>query len=304
MVNLTIGGGSFKGIAFTGALEYLFINDLVSNKINNENIIKNFYGSSVGAIIGIFFLIGYTPFEILEILINLNLEDYWDFNIANIEKNFSLISDIFFKKINEIFSKKENPEITFKEFYEKYKVNINIFATSLTYRKNICFNYKTYPEYNVLKIIRASASIPIIFPPVNINNEYLIDGCIKSVDGICSKEILNDEDIHYVIKNDCSTKQINTFMDYIFEILNCTLQNEDLIETKYTISIKFTEEYKNKLNFNDIKNSDKIKLFYTGLMQAKDKFSKLKEIESKEINETKRNDKNNKNDKSTQTDFN
>jgi NTE family protein len=336
MVNLTIGGGSFKGVAFTGALEYLFINDLVTNKINKENgnenenkneyIIKNFYGSSVGAIIGIFFLIGYTPFEILEILINLNLQDYWDFSITNIENNYSLISDVFFKKINEIFSKKENPEITFKEFYEKYKVNINIFATSLTYRKNVCFNYKTYPEYNVLKIVQASASIPIVFPPVNINNEYFIDGCIKCIDGICTKEILNDKDIHYVIKGDCSTKQINTFMDYIFETLNCTLQNEDLIETKYTVCIKFTEEYKNKLNFNDIKNSDKIKLFYIGLIQAKDKFSKLKETEkmnnteeiketekmnnTEEIKETEKMNNTeeiqtiNENDKSTQTDFN
>ena len=100
MVNLTIGGGSVKGLAFTGALEYLFINDLVTNKIieeNEINKIKNFYGSSVGAIIGILFLIGYTPFEILQILINLNLQDFWDLNIINIEKNFSLISDIFLK---------------------------------------------------------------------------------------------------------------------------------------------------------------------------------------------------------------
>jgi hypothetical protein len=94
---------------------------------------------------------------------------------------------------------------------------------------------------------------------------------MKCIDGICTKKILNDIDIHYVIKSDNTNKKINTFMEYVFEIINCTLQNEELIETEYTVNIKCTEEYNNKFNFNNIKYSDKIKLFYTGLKQAKSK---------------------------------
>ena len=40
-------------------------------------------------------------------------------------------------------------EITFKEFYEKYKVNINIFAYLLIVKMFVLT--KTYPDYNVLK---------------------------------------------------------------------------------------------------------------------------------------------------------
>ena len=58
MVNLTIGGGSLRGIAFVGSLEYLYSNNYIS-------IIDNFYGCSVGSIIGILYLIGYKPLEIL-----------------------------------------------------------------------------------------------------------------------------------------------------------------------------------------------------------------------------------------------
>ena len=43
MVNLTIGGGNFKGISYLGTLEYLHQNNLV-------NKIDNFYGTSVGSI--------------------------------------------------------------------------------------------------------------------------------------------------------------------------------------------------------------------------------------------------------------
>ena len=262
MVNLTIGGGSFKGISYVGALEYLYQNNLIDK-------IENFYGSSVGTIIGLFYLIGYKPFEIFNILLNLNLHDYWDFSFNNLENSLSIISDIFFHKIKEIFEKKENSNITFIEFYKKYNVKINLYATSLNQRKNICFNIETHPNENVFRVLQASCSIPLIFPPVNINDEYYIDGCMKCINGISKNIILNDKNIHFVIKGDYSTKKINSFVEYISEVINCTLQNEENFNTEYTISIKTSEEYKNKYNFNDIKYNDKIKLFYLGLSHAK-----------------------------------
>ena len=262
MVNLTIGGGNFKGISYVGALEYLYQNDLIKN-------IENFYGSSVGTIIGILYIIGYTPIEIFNILLNLNLQDYWDFSFNNIENSFSLISDSLFKKIKEIFEKKENSNITFLEFYNKYNVKLNLFATSLTQRKNICFNIETHPNINVFKVLQASCSIPLIFPPININDEYYIDGCMKSISGIPKDIILNDENIHFVIKGDYLYKKINSFIEYITEVINCSLQNEEDFNTEYTILIKTSEEYATKYNFNDVKLNDKIKLFYIGLSQAK-----------------------------------
>ena len=262
MVNLTIGGGSFKGISYVGALEYLYQNNLI-------NKIENFYGSSVGTIIGLFYLIGYKPFEIFNILLNLNLQDYWDFSFNNLENSFSIISDILFHRIKEIFEKKENSNITFIEFYKKYNVKINLYATSLNQRKNICFNIETHPNENVFRVLQASCSIPLIFPPVNINDEYFIDGCMKCIDGISKNIILNDKNIHFVIKGDYPTKKFNSFVEYISEVINCTLQNEENFNSEYTISIKTSDEYANKYNFNDINFNDKIKLFYLGLTQAK-----------------------------------
>ena len=262
MVNLTIGGGNFKGISYVGALEYLYQNKMI-------NKIENFYGSSVGTIIGIFYIIGYTPFEIFNILLNLNLQDCWDFSFNNLEYSFSLISDTFFKKIKQVFEKMENSNITFIEFYNKYNVKLNLFATSLTQRKNVCFNIETHPNTNVFMVLQASCSIPLIFPPVNINDEYYIDGCMKCIDGISKNIILNDENIHFVIKGDYSFKKISSFIEYISEVISCTLQNEENFNTDYTISIKTSEEYATKYNFNDIKFNDKIKLYYLGLSQAK-----------------------------------
>ena len=48
MVNLTIGGGNFKGISYVGALEYLYQNNMIKNIndlkwiLDTKNIIKSF----------------------------------------------------------------------------------------------------------------------------------------------------------------------------------------------------------------------------------------------------------------------
>lgn len=291
MVNLTIGGGNIKGLAYLGVLEYLYLNNLISNNEKDNNYIKNFYGSSVGAIVGFGFIIGYSPMEFLNILIDINLEHYWDFDISNIEKKYSLISDIFFKKLKEIYSKKVDPDITFKQFHDKYNINLNIYATSLTRRKNICFNSTSYPDYKVITIIQASASIPIIFPPVIINNEYFIDGCMKCIDGVSNGIISNDNNIHYVIKSNYCYYKIYSFTDYLIQTLNCTLQNDEFIETKYTICIKTDDNYKSKLNFNDIKTSDKLKLFFLGLETAKEKLHSILNTENKEKEDKKEENK-------------
>lgn len=261
--NLIIGGGSIKGVAYTGALEYLYKNNLLNN-------IKKFYGTSVGSIVGVFYCTGLEPFEILKILLSLNFEDLWDFSFENIEKRYSIISDLFFNKVREIYSEFENPKITFKQFYEKYNIDLNFYATSLTTRKNTCFNKDTYPNVEILTAVQASSSIPLIFPPVIINEEYFIDGCMKCIDGVCNNIIeINKDDINYIIKSDYANKNINSFIDYLSEVINCTLQNENCINNKYTVNISFSESYKNKLNFNDLDNSSKLHLYYEGFKQCR-----------------------------------
>ena len=48
------------------------------------SLLKNFYGTSIGAIIGIFFIIGVKPFEILEFFLDIEFKELWDFNFNNI----------------------------------------------------------------------------------------------------------------------------------------------------------------------------------------------------------------------------
>ena len=197
MVNLTIGGGAVKGFAFLGALEYLYKNNLLNN-------IENFYGTSVGSILGILFIIGNKPFEILNVLLQFNFKEINTFDLTHLQEKYSLLNDTFFVKINDIFSKKENTNITIEEFNKKYKIKINIYATSIQDRKNINLNEETFPKLKVLTAIQASCSIPILFPPVNIDDKLYVDGCLKNIDGVN----LSDG---YIIKSNNTYKKIDNF---------------------------------------------------------------------------------------------
>ena len=263
MVKLTIGGGNFKGAAFIGALEYL-------HKQNYLDYLDEFNGTSIGSYIGIMYIIGFEPYDILLELLNINLKELWDFNLNNLQSNYCLISNKIFNTFNEIIFKKENNinNITIKELYDKYSVNINIYSVSIKLRKIIIFNKDTYPDLLLITALKASCSIPLLFPPVKIDDDYFIDGCCKNITGC----YYNDCGLHsgYIIRLSDEYNNIDTFSNYIFELLNCFLLNDEQIDSKNTIILSFkNSKYRNKINFNDIDKSDIVYLYYEGLTQAK-----------------------------------
>ena len=112
----------------------------------------------------------------------------------------------------------------------------------------------------------ASASIPILFPPVIINGEYFVDGCLKAIDGVVDE--INDG---YTIKFNYKVNKIDSFLSYVSELLMCGITSTSIIKPNInTLIINLPPHFENKYNFNDIKNSDKIELYYEGLVQAQE----------------------------------
>ena len=64
---LCLSSGGIYGIAYIGALDYL-----IEEKIINLNNIKNYVGTSVGALSLFFIIVGYSVKDVNDIVINLN----------------------------------------------------------------------------------------------------------------------------------------------------------------------------------------------------------------------------------------
>lgn len=272
MVNLTIGGGSFKGLAFIGALDYLYTKKLI-------DVIDNFYGCSVGSMIGIFLIIGYKPDEMFDIIANINMDKYSNFSIQNLDINFSLLNTDFFDLVNEIFSKKEDVNITIKEFVIKYSTNINIFAVNISNRAVTNFNMETFPDLPVLTAIRASSSIPFIFPPVIINDNFYVDGCFKCLNGDFhrSKKDKSNINLGYILRLTYQNKKIDTLSSFASALMKTIMLNNNLVHTKNTIEIDLRNEFRERTTFNNVSYSDKVEIYYQGLKQA---CKKLENIEN------------------------
>tara|TARA_Y100000361_G_scaffold43636_1_gene37624 strand:- start:8192 stop:8956 length:765 start_codon:yes stop_codon:yes gene_type:complete len=237
MNDLFIGGGGIDGISFVGALEYIHQNKLLD--------LKTFYGCSIGSLIGVLYISGVSPNRILSIIINLDISQFIKYDFSNMKTNNSLLDNKAL--VTLIDNLDEYKDLTIEQFSDKYNVDINIYATNINTYEYTCFNKKMFPEIKLKDAMMASMSVPFIFPPVKIGENYYIDGCVKNIIGSPPKEIcvlgysiiLKNVSRSYmgtVIKNMIKNERPNSL--YIIEC-DCDNGSQDILN----VSNKLTPGY-------------------------------------------------------------
>lgn len=212
--NLVLSGGALKAVVLLGAVKYLEEKDLIKH-------FKNYVGSSAGAIIIFFLIIGYKSYEIKDILIeeinNIvdldfeNIDDFFiNYGIDNTDRNKDILKKYLIKKT------KLN-DITFIEFAKKYGLNFTITGTNLTTRNTDYFNVDNFPNMSMIDALVITSCIPLIYKPIEYNDNLYIDG------GIYNNFAYN----YYKNKNDSLginvtynySRKNDTFMNYFNNIL-------------------------------------------------------------------------------------
>lgn len=153
-VALVLGGGSARGIAHLGVLKVL-----KREKIPVDLVV----GTSVGSLMGAVFALGLS----LEPAINTAMNTSW--------KN---LSDFVISKMGLLegrdLERVIGNSIGWKNF-EDLKIPLAVVATDAEKGEEV-----VYTSGNLVKIIRASCSIPGVFIPVRLDGRLLIDGGIKN----------------------------------------------------------------------------------------------------------------------------
>ena len=212
--NLVLSGGALKAVVLLGAVKYLEEKDLIKH-------FKNYVGSSAGAIIIFFMIIGYKSYEIKDILIeeinNIvdldfeNIDDFFiNYGIDNTDRNKDILKKYLIKKT------KLN-DITFIEFAKKYGLNFTITGTNLTTRNTDYFNVDNFPNMSMIDALVITSCIPLIYKPIEYNDNLYIDG------GIYNNFAYN----YYKNKNDSLginvtynySRKNDTFINYFNNIL-------------------------------------------------------------------------------------
>lgn len=149
-LGVVLSGGGAKGFAHIGAIKSLKENGLIPDIIS---------GVSAGAILGALFCDGYEPEEVLEICSKERFRSLTEFTIPK--------SGLLNLNGLERFLKKNLRAKTFEEL----KTPLIVTATNLDACQPTHFN-----SGNLVDAICASASIPVIFNPREIDGVSYVDG--------------------------------------------------------------------------------------------------------------------------------
>lgn len=283
---LVISGGGVKGIVFIGAFKYLEELKSVRNDIKVD--IKRIYAVSVGSIIGLLYAIGYTWEEMEREIFKVDTKSLQNIRLKTFIKNYGLDSG---KKImnwlEELVERKGYKKtITFKQLLKLRGIDLNIGSTNLNKYKAVYFNSEISPNLRIVRAIRMSIGIPLVFSSVRYKGEVYVDGGvinsypIRNVDKLENvlglKILLNNE------LNEFVDEKIESIGDYLYHLFYCYMLQK---ETSTTLSIEYSEhtvfinpgKIIHSIKF-DLSESDKKSLIECGYQETKKYFEKSKKF--------------------------
>jgi predicted acylesterase/phospholipase RssA len=273
ITHLVLSGGGMKGVIFIGALRYMYIENLHKN-------ITHIAANSIGSFVALFITFKLTIEEIEQII----YDSKDDNNLCYIPtKNYyKIISELglcsityFMEHLKKILRIKypDMKDITFKEVSKRFGINLYFSTTNINRCENRIFSIDDTPDISVFTACEASMSIPLIFNPVFIEDEYYYDGAftnnfpIKIFSHVSKEHIIGM--VIYKEKNNYepSNKKINIFFILrqicrMFEILRISqvTGNEIKLEDKDYYFMPKDIKMEHSMNINVNRKGVKINL--------------------------------------------
>ena len=154
MIGLVLSGGGARGVSHLGAVKALHERGIFPDIIS---------GTSAGAIAGSFLAYGYTPDEILEIIIGTSFLRY-------VRPTLAGSGLLRMDRLEEIF-RKYIPENTF----ESLKIPLIVSATDIFAGETVYFR-----QGELARPVLASGCLPGLFAPMEYQKRHLVDGGVLS----------------------------------------------------------------------------------------------------------------------------
>lgn len=152
--NIVLSGGGMRGSAHVGVLKALYEKEICTAGIS---------GASAGSFIGAFICDGFQPDEISEII--KKYEPELHLNLRHWKQGF-----MDFSGVREVLKKNLR-----HSRLEELQIPLYVSATNLNSGLQEIFT-----SGDIIDAVTASSAIPMILPPVNINNNLYADGGISN----------------------------------------------------------------------------------------------------------------------------
>lgn len=266
--SVVLSGGGSKGILQLGVLHHLY-----TTKKFDMTHVKEYAGSSIGAVISLLLSCGFTPMEIF----------YRTYTAKSFFNAPSSITDVFngggifeissfTNKVRNMVLEKFNHVPTLAEIKRKMGIRL-IVTTSNVSRMGVEYlTPETHPDMNCIDAINMSCSLPLIFQRFAYKGEYYVDGGftdnfpLKMVnDG--KKKILGVK-----ISVGGNTPLNNDFTSYFYRVMimsMTTMTNNACKNIEGNVEIVETSWSGNQMIQLTMTSEDKMNMFQKGIEDAK-----------------------------------
>ena len=171
---VVLSGGGSKGIAQLGALHYCF-----EKRYYDPSKVTAYAGTSIGAIISLLLICGYTPIEIFTEI----YKKPTFFKIGDVKSIWELLKDFglmsikpLLEEIKRLIIAKFGKVPTLAELHAKTGKNLVIAVSNVTKTHVEYFSHSTRPHLSCLDAVEMSANLPIVFQRIHYNDCYYVDG--------------------------------------------------------------------------------------------------------------------------------
>ena len=281
-VALVLSGGGIKGYAHLGVLRVL----------ERENIkIDYITGTSIGALVGTLYSIGYSIDDIEKVLDIINVENFLEtgsdttnlpldkkeslkkyslyVNFDN-ELNFSLPKGLKGNRETYLVVKDLLKNYANIKNFDDFPIPLRIIATNLNTGET-----KAFSKGDISKILIASMAIPTIFEPVEIDGNTYVDGLVSRNLPV---EEAYDMGADLVVASDIGAPIVKKDNYNILSVLNqiSTIQSSNITKvSREKASILISPDVKDISAIDSSKKNDLINL---GKVAAEQQIAKIKEL--------------------------
>ena len=276
---LVLAGGSAKGIATLGALQYTQDCYLLRK-------LKTFIGTSSGAMICYLLVIGYSPVEILTYICTHHIfERMQNFNIVGMLNGNGASS---FTNIQEQLEKMTLNKIgflpTLMELHEKFEKTLVCVTHNASTKKTEYLSHETHPHLPCLTALRMSANLPLIFEEFRYCGSVYLDGGVSDNFAIDVGDRMGQNVLGVILtQEDNKSDELaeTNMIEYIYRLMFIPITQH--IEHKISQASERCRvariEYDRFKFFNfNISATDKLEMFSSGYQQMREKFEEETEI--------------------------
>lgn len=256
-VTLVLSGGSTKAPLHVGFLQAVEEYDYTIDSI---------FCNSAGSIIGAAIACGYNYDKLYKLILKTDFSKLLDHSFFDFMKKAYLSTG----DKAELFYKSIFGDIKFSDL----SIDLNIMGHSLKSKTNKIFNKINTPDVYLYDAVRASTSVPLLFKPKKINNEFYIDGGVTKdfpIDLVPTGKFY----IGHLIQSDMHDWEKDNVLEFGLSLIDQLIQGnvEESIKRAHTNGILVRTTFELPITNFNISLADKMTMMEIGYQNTIKKFS-------------------------------